>query len=297
MATFPRIEQTASATATEAPAAHSIVEERLFLLTVRCTCGGGPFQKVSQTLARQGGRTIDLVRARCPRCSSEREFRFDVSSFFGRFYPRRGVSDTPEPSQLLDAVAWVRWARLYFRAFEGERVGLSGEDRVDCGILALRCLDEALKLFPRGESALREGDLHTCGSRDAFRGSADRYDRYELIGLKLEISMLLAGTGIDPDGGDPGLAHQGLVRLVEAVKRGSASDSRPSGEVALLGAAQAPAHLALPAPTAMPLLPAPAAAPAAGPGSRLLARLALGVAGAGVLAAVAYAVARGLGAF
>jgi hypothetical protein len=280
-----------------APAAHSIVEERLFLLTVRCECGGGPLQKVSQTLAREGAQTIDLVRARCPRCALEREFRFDVSSFFGRFYPRRGVSDTAEPSQLLDAVAWVRWGRLYFRAFEGERAGVSGEDRADCGILSLRCLDEALKLFPPGEPRLRDGDLHTQGSREAFRAGPDRYARYELMGLQLEIAMMLASSGIDPDGGDPGIAHQGLIRLVEAVKRSAKSErtTTPVVETVLELPPPQPsrAPAALPGPAGGPLL-LPAPAPEAASPWSLLARVATGAAILAALAAAAYAVASAL---
>lgn len=296
-----------TATSGDAPVAHSIVEERLFLLTVRCACGGGPLQKVSQTLARSGPRTIDLVRARCPRCARERDFRFDVTSFFGRFYPRRGVSDTREPSQLLDAVAWVRWARLYYRAFEGERTGLAGEDRADCGILALRCLDEALKLFPAGEGELRDADLHTHGSREAFAAAAPKYNRYELMGLQLEISMVLASAGIDPDGSDPGIPHHGLVRLVEAVKRSGAGGPGPAGSgdgrapalpapsgapsALLLGGASEP--LRLPAPAEMPLLPGPrpSAVTPHGGWVRSFIRAAL----AGVIAAITYAVARALG--
>jgi hypothetical protein len=210
------------------------------------------------------------------------------------------VSDTAEPSQLLDAVAWVRWARLYFRAFEGERVGLSGEDRADCGILALRCLDEALKLFPRGEAVLDEARLHTEGSREALRGGADRYGRYELMGLKLEISMLLASAGIDPDGGDPGVAHQGLVRLVEAVKRSAAAEPRAGGAKGVLfsgGAApsllgHAPDPLRLATAASLPLLPAPSGDATAR--SRWLGRILLGSAVLAVVAAAAFAVAHAL---
>src|SRR4051812_18220324 len=51
---MPKSSPSGEQATSEAPAAHSIVEERLYLLTIRCGCGGGPFQKVSQTLARQG---------------------------------------------------------------------------------------------------------------------------------------------------------------------------------------------------------------------------------------------------
>src|SRR5262249_34939693 len=97
-----------ASSAPRAPVAHSLVEGRLYLLTVRRECGGGPLDKLSQALQIEGDRQVDIVRTRCPRCEAEREFRFDVTSFIGRFYPRRGVSDTDEPSQLLDAVAWAR---------------------------------------------------------------------------------------------------------------------------------------------------------------------------------------------
>jgi hypothetical protein len=246
------------------PLAHSLVEERLFLLTVRCGCGGGPFQKLSQALATVGERQIDVVEARCPRCAETREFRFDVSSFIGRFYPRRGVSDTDEPSQLLDAVAWARWARTYLRAFEGDRSRLEGEDRVDCGILALRCLDEALKQFPRGEPELPEGRLFSHGSREAFRAAPERYGRYELMGLQLQIAMSLASSGIDPDARDPGVVAGGLVRLAGAVARAEGHARRrpdataSTGMLSALGGAPAPAPHALGAPAGpVALLPGP----------------------------------------
>jgi len=213
------------ASAAPAPVAHSLVEERLFLLTVRCPCGGGPYEKVAQALANDEERRIDVVRARCPRCAAEREFRFDVTSFIGRFYPRRGVSDTDEPSRLLDAVAWARWARTYLRAFEGERSGLEGADKVDCGVLALRCLDEALKQFRRGETALVEADLFTPGSMEAFRAGPDRYNRYDLMGLKLQAAMLLAALGVDPDARDPGTTHGAVAR-----SQGALSTAPPRGE-------------------------------------------------------------------
>ena len=227
------------------PVAHSIVEERLFLLTVRCPCGAGPLSQTRQSLTRVLGRIVDVVHARCPRCRREHRFDFDATSFFGRFYPRRGVSDRREPSELLDRVAWVRWARLYLRAFNegtpGPGRAMAPGERIDCGVLALRCLDEALKFLDAGHAPGDEAPLHSHGSLEAFRKAPERFGRVEVLGLKLQAAMLLAGAGVDPDAAEPGKAvASGLV--VAAVGRLSA---RPAGHE-MLAPGDPPASPALP---------------------------------------------------
>jgi hypothetical protein len=271
----------------EAPVAHSIVEERLFLLTVRCECGAGPLGQVAQAIAREGERTFDVVTTRCPRCSREERFRFDISGFFGRFYPRRAVSDRTEPSRLLDRVAWVRWARLYLRAFADGPSGaaarpLAAAERIDCGVLALRCLDEALKFFdaaPPGEDG--EEAFFSSGSQAAYREAPERFQRVEVLGLKLQAAMMLAAAGVNPDA--PDAASGALEPVVKrAVERlGGAATGGPAPKPV----AKEPLRL---------LAPPVAPAPPARLGRRALAAALATLAALGGVAALALAIARAL---
>lgn len=265
------------------PVAHSIVEERLFLLTIRCECGAGPLGQVAQAIARQEDHTFDVVTTRCPSCSRERQFRFDVTGFFGRFYPRRAVSDRREPSVLLDRVAWVRWARLYLRAFADGPAGparpLGAAERIDCGVLALRCLDEALKFNDGGEEA-----LFSAGSAAAFREAPERYQRVEILGLKLQAAMMLAGAGVNPDSPDGAAAGANAI-----VGTHGSAPLQPLHTSAKPAAAGSPALklLAPPAPPIAATAPARTRRPAG-----ILAAIAAAALG---LLAIAYAVVRALG--
>ena len=62
-------------------AAHSVAEEYAHIARQRCACGGS-LRFVKQALLRKEERYFDLVETRCRRCGAEREFLFDISSFF-----------------------------------------------------------------------------------------------------------------------------------------------------------------------------------------------------------------------
>jgi hypothetical protein len=74
---------------------------------------------------------------------------------------------------------------------------LGSDERLECGLLAVRCLDEALKFFARGDEG--EESLSTPGSLEAYREAPERYTRIEALGLRLQAALLLAAAGIDPD--------------------------------------------------------------------------------------------------
>jgi hypothetical protein len=255
----------AESRADEARIAHSIVEERLYILTLRCECGAGPLVQKRQTIAHEGARIFDVVSAQCPRCERERTLRFEITGFFGRFYPRRAISDRSEPSHLLDRVAWVRWARLYLRAFsEGPGAGaarvLGASERIDCGVLAMRCLDEALKFFGPGRRADGEAGLHSPGSASAYREAPERYGRIEILGLKLQAAMMLAAAGIDPD--DPDAGSGALAPVLPGTPArsgaGGAAAAGPAKAAALGGGAAKAALAALPGREPVKLLAPPA---------------------------------------
>ncbi len=205
--------------ATRVLVAKSALEERLFLLTERCaSCASGPLalvkrRPVERFEGRDGGEgpprrvVIDEVRVRCPRCGALGEYRFDASTFAGG--PESpGVTPLPDatgtaatPSALLDRVAWVRWARIYAAAFAGRgipAVKLPGDRKV-YALVALRCLDEALKFLPHGGGEPGEAGLRSRGSRAAYRSAPRSFGRIELLGKKLELSLLLAADGVAPD--------------------------------------------------------------------------------------------------
>lgn len=277
--------QTAAERGGAPPIAHSLLEERLYLLMARCdVCGGGPLVHVSQTIERGPERTFDHVTVRCPRCERTREFRFDITGFFGRYYPRREISDRPEPSHLLDRVAWVRWARLYLRAFaEGFKKRGEGPaavrpagaaERLDCGVLALRCLDEALKFHDAPDFDPTEAALHSPGSFAAFREAPDRYSRIEVLGLKLQVAMMLAAAGVDPDAPDArsGALEPAPPRVPIRLDGGGLAPGPAGGpgkallKVALAAPALGPApeFAAIAGPPAVKLLRPPPGAPPAG---------------------------------
>ena len=58
---------------------NSIDEERAYIQTQKCQCGGSYVKKIQSLLAME---QIDLITAECEKCRKEHDFYFDISSFY-----------------------------------------------------------------------------------------------------------------------------------------------------------------------------------------------------------------------
>jgi len=58
--------------------------EYMHIEAERCGCGGR-WEVLEQALIEEDGRPIDRIHVRCEKCATERDFYFDISSFFGRY--------------------------------------------------------------------------------------------------------------------------------------------------------------------------------------------------------------------
>jgi hypothetical protein len=65
---------------------NSVAEEYRYLRRQRCVCGDR-YQLLFQLLRQQEERHFDELHARCEKCGAERDFLFDISSFFGQGIP------------------------------------------------------------------------------------------------------------------------------------------------------------------------------------------------------------------
>ncbi len=69
---------------------NSIAEEYDLIAAEGCPCGAS-FQVVRQSLLQRSGRPYDLLEATCPQCRRQRQFLFDIGSFFGQ--PAAGTEE------------------------------------------------------------------------------------------------------------------------------------------------------------------------------------------------------------
>lgn len=60
-----------------------VTMEYMHIESERCDCGGR-WETVEQALLEFEGRFYDQIHVRCQDCGSERNFYFDITSFFGR---------------------------------------------------------------------------------------------------------------------------------------------------------------------------------------------------------------------
>ena len=67
----------------DAIAVNSVAEEYRYLRWQKCACGGR-YRLLHQLLRKQDEKHLDVLRVCCGKCGAERDFEFDISSFFGR---------------------------------------------------------------------------------------------------------------------------------------------------------------------------------------------------------------------
>jgi hypothetical protein len=68
----------------EALPVSSISAEYQYLRTRKCKCGGTLEKKSQALLFSDEQKPYDLLTCKCINCSEEKNFYFDVSSFFGK---------------------------------------------------------------------------------------------------------------------------------------------------------------------------------------------------------------------
>jgi hypothetical protein len=70
----------------DAIAVNSVAEEYYYWRRQKCACGGR-YRLRYQLLRQQGEQHFDELHVRCNQCGAERDFVFDITSFFGREFP------------------------------------------------------------------------------------------------------------------------------------------------------------------------------------------------------------------
>jgi len=61
----------------------SVPEEYSIVQSTPCECGG-TFKMKMQSLHEQDGKMYDVLHCKCTQCKQEKEFIFDINSFFGK---------------------------------------------------------------------------------------------------------------------------------------------------------------------------------------------------------------------
>lgn len=69
---------------TQAIVVNSVAEEYAIVRQERCDCGG-PFKVHMQSLHENLGKMYDVLHCICNACGLEKEFIFDINSFFGKY--------------------------------------------------------------------------------------------------------------------------------------------------------------------------------------------------------------------
>lgn len=60
----------------------SVDTEYRYVAGQRCTGCGGRLDPDGQALFKKGGKSFDVLHTRCRSCGDERDFTFDISSFY-----------------------------------------------------------------------------------------------------------------------------------------------------------------------------------------------------------------------
>jgi tRNA A22 N-methylase len=63
----------------------SIAEEYEIIKGTKCACGGG-YQVKMQSLHEDKGKYYDILHCECMKCKEQKEFIFDINSFFGKMF-------------------------------------------------------------------------------------------------------------------------------------------------------------------------------------------------------------------
>lgn len=91
----------------------------------------------------EGDAPTDVLALHCCACNARKEFRFDISAFFGDM-TRYGRIVCP--SQIIDALEWLTLGVFLLR--KGEK--LDGEERHKMFVDADFCLRQLLMFYPEG---------------------------------------------------------------------------------------------------------------------------------------------------
>ena len=62
----------------------SILEEYEHLRNQKCKCGGNLERKMQSLIFNEDNIPFDLLTCECRNCEEEKEFYFNISSFFGK---------------------------------------------------------------------------------------------------------------------------------------------------------------------------------------------------------------------
>lgn len=60
----------------------SVDTEYRYLAEQRCSCCGGALARQGQGLFQKRGKSYDVLHTVCKECGEERDFTFDISSFY-----------------------------------------------------------------------------------------------------------------------------------------------------------------------------------------------------------------------
>ncbi|MFP4344750.1 MAG: hypothetical protein ACLFU8_08665 [Anaerolineales bacterium] len=97
--------------------ANSVTFEIGHIMAQRCECGGR-YEIESQHLVDVDGTPLDRLHAECTQCAEERDFYFDISSFYGQPERYSRFEKTEELLRAgLEAIQAQRWeeAEVYLR--------------------------------------------------------------------------------------------------------------------------------------------------------------------------------------
>jgi len=89
--------------------ANSVTFEISHIMAQRCECGGR-YEIQSQHLVDADGTPLDRIYAECTQCAEERDFHFDISSFYGQPERYNRFEKTEELlREGLEAIQAQRW--------------------------------------------------------------------------------------------------------------------------------------------------------------------------------------------
>jgi len=131
--------------------AHSELEEFLYILRQRCTCGGELEEK--RTIFVAEIKPSHLVVTQCRDCKKQTRFIFDISYFdveeWKSLDPLK-INHTNDPSEIIDLVTYQKLAELRYQTLRKHISSMGQEDRNHFAKLAYECSNEALKFFKHG---------------------------------------------------------------------------------------------------------------------------------------------------
>ncbi len=156
-----------------------VEEEYFFVSLQRCECGG-TLQTLEQSLLNDGDVPLDLIKARCTLCDKKREFKFNISAFYGDMTKYGLIT---RPSQIIDALEWLTLAIFFMR--DAEKI--SGDDGREVMGQANFCFRQLLTFYPEDSQLPTEGAFFNQENAKPPKGRIDLFQRSRII-------MLMART-------------------------------------------------------------------------------------------------------